>query len=36
MPVLEESIAITRPLGDAWFWPMGSTEPAFLQRLAGG
>jgi DNA-binding CsgD family transcriptional regulator len=35
MPVLEESIAITRPLGDAWFLADGLYGAGFLATMAG-
>ena len=35
MPVLEESIAITRPLGDAWFLADGLYGAGFLATMGG-
>ncbi len=35
MPVLEESIAITRPLGDAWFLADGLYGAGFLANVGG-
>jgi predicted ATPase/class 3 adenylate cyclase/DNA-binding CsgD family transcriptional regulator len=35
MPVLEESIAITRPLGDAWFLADGLYGAGFLATVGG-